>query len=78
MKILVVKTCDGDCYFTNKRGSKVKASDMAAEQVLFNDLNRWHEEVRAAVQECVDNGDYGKLYKVLVEFEVITEVEVRE
>ena len=77
MRILVVKTADGDAYFNNRNANKVKASDMAAQQVLLNNASAWDEEDRESVQECVDNRDYGKLYKTLLSIGAIREADVQ-
>ncbi len=78
MIILVVKTCDGDVYFSNRNASKIKASDMAADQVLVGNVVAWCQEDQAAVRACVDNRDYGKLYKTLLEIGAIREAQVNE
>lgn len=57
MKIIVVKTCDGDIYYSYHRSaSKDAAVRMAVDQVLNNDLSRYSSEDRVAIRKARQTG----------------------
>lgn len=77
MKIIVVKTCDGDVYFRHDRPiSKNRAIQMAVEQVLENDLNRYSEEDRQEVRKAVASKLFVYKWEALVDVGAIRVVEV--
>lgn len=77
MFIIVVKTCDGDVYFSKTERKKVEASELAADQVLHHNIGDWDEEDKVRVHEAITSRDYKKLWKVLLDIQAIRVEEVR-
>lgn len=78
MKIIVVKTCDGDIYYPDQRqADRVRAANAAAEQVLENDMGRYSLEDREAVQAAKTDRDARRLWSALVDARAVRVEELR-
>jgi ribosomal protein S11 len=78
MKILVVKSSDGDVYFRADRNAyHVAAAEFAAQQVCVNDTARWSADDIVAVRSQVEARDYKALESVLVKIGAIREQTLR-
>ncbi len=79
MKIIVVKTCDGDVYFRGDRNaSKSKAMDMATNQVLNYDLSGYCQEDVSQVKIAKDGQNWTNLWKALMNCGAIRENTLQE
>jgi hypothetical protein len=65
-------------YYGSRNAAKIKATDLACDQVLLHDLGRYGQEDMKAVQKAKDNRDYGKLWSALVECGAIREGRVND
>lgn len=75
MRIIVVRTCDGDVYF---RGlAKHEAAELAAQQVCVNDIGRWDQDAVCAMRTQVELRDPEGLFRVGLAIGVIRWAEVR-
>ncbi len=77
MTILVIKTCDGDVYFSTARAASVsRGLGMAVEQVLRNDLARYGATDRQDVEAAIATGSRRKLEETLTDCGAVRRVEV--
>lgn len=78
MKILVVKTCDGDVYYReDRRSSRARAVELAAIQILDYGVGDLTEEDRAIVKADAENDSHEHLFNFLVEEGAIRVEELR-
>lgn len=77
MKILVIKTCDGDVYYGTARNKTVNEGLMlAADQVINNDLDRYSQEDRERVRIALASGNAKVLRDTLTDVGAVREVRV--
>ena len=76
MKILVVRTCDGDMYY--RKSQWKAATEMSAQQVCVNDLSRWESDdlMKVRTQAELKPGNHKGLYEACLSIRAIYEAEV--